>query len=52
MTVRRKDGRELVTKYPVRPEDYIEVHSGPIPGDVTCAYRSKEPAYEAWMDDI
>ncbi|GAA1147786.1 hypothetical protein GCM10009651_35620 [Microbacterium natoriense] len=50
--MKRKDGRELVTDYPVKPEEFIEIYRGPIPEDVTCVYRSREPRYEAWMDDI
>lgn len=49
----RKDGRPLVTKFPIRPEEHIEVHDGPIPPDaIACSMRSREPVYEAWMDDI
>lgn len=49
----RKDGRPLITEHPVRPEEFIEIYDGPIPADaVTCAYRSREPAYEAWMEDF
>lgn len=50
--MKRKDGRELVTEYPVKAEEYIEIYDGPIPDDAVCMYRSREPRYEAWMDDI
>lgn len=49
----RRDGRPLVTEHPVRPEEFIEINDGPIPdGVIVCGYRSSEPPYEAWMDDI
>lgn len=49
----RKDGRPLITEHQVRPEEFIEYHDGPIPeGAIVCGYRSSEPRYEAWMDDL
>ncbi|MFF1540515.1 hypothetical protein ACFVWL_10565 [Microbacterium sp. NPDC058269] len=49
----RKDGRPLVTEHPVRPEEFLEIYDGPLPeGAILCGYRSSEPRYEAWMDDI
>lgn len=48
----RKDGRPLVTEHAVKPEEYIDFYDGPLPDDLVCIYRSKEPVYEAWMDDI
>ena len=50
----RRDGRPLVTKYPVTAEDEIEyLGKVDVPEDaIVCGYRSREPVYEAWMDDI
>ncbi|WP_168429491.1 MULTISPECIES: hypothetical protein [unclassified Microbacterium] len=49
----RKDGRQLVTAHPVRPEEFIEIYDGPIPeGAIVCGYRSSEPPQEAWMDEV
>lgn len=53
--VRRKDGRPLVTEYPLSWQDMVEIHTGllEIPEDaIVCRFKSREPAYEAWMDDI
>lgn len=47
----RKDGRQLVTEHPVRPEEFIEIYDGPIPADATVCRRRREPVYEAWMED-
>jgi len=48
----RKDARPLVWDHPVTAEDEIEMYYGPVPDGAVCVYRSKEPRYEAWMDDI
>lgn len=48
----RKDGRPLITEHPVTWQDEIEIYDGPIPDDVIQCRASREPRYEAWMDDF
>lgn len=49
----RKDGRPLVTEHPVTAMDEIEIlEKVDIPEDAIVCRKSREPEYEAWMDDI
>lgn len=52
--MKRKDGRELVTEYPVTAMDMIDYDPNPPKlgdhGVLACQFR--EDRYEAWMDDI
>lgn len=50
--MKRKDGRELVTEFPVTAMDRIEYLTDvEIPADAITCQRRSEPADEAWMYD-
>ncbi|MFB7843651.1 hypothetical protein [Microbacterium sp. NPDC056052] len=56
ITRMRKDGRPLVTEFPVTAEDMIEYHprcDGPYPipeGAITCSFGEVVVDRTAWMD--
>ncbi|MGN7861431.1 hypothetical protein ACTJI8_12695 [Microbacterium sp. 22303] len=56
ITLMRKDGRPLVTEFPVTAEDMIEYHppcDGPYPipaGAIACSFGSVVVDRTAWMD--